>query len=128
MKISVNLDNPYNLSFVENVVLSYLTELYEKQQKVDFKVFDDFHYVELPLELMGTKFELSAFQQRRILTKLQEIGLVHVRLGKARSRYFRMVSDDAKIKREDILRQLIDLDLVQLKRVHSFIQDILKES
>lgn len=108
----------------KEVVGKYLKSLFNKSiSRQDYKVFDDVRYVFLPTEILKREYNFSPFKQRTLLNELQEEGILCVKLGQGRARYF---SFEEKTKfqlislREDIIKKVERLsDIDKLEQILS---------
>lgn len=100
------------MKYIENIVFKELKNLFLKSK--DFKIINDCNYIELPISLLQDKFQLSPFQQRNILDKLQQETDLTIRLGQRRKRYFSFQDLDKKnkIKKEinEKLKKINDIN------------------
>ena len=81
------------MNIIQKTVFEFLTKFYKSNisKKLQrYKIIDDKKFVYLPVETLQNEFELSAFKQRNLLGFYEEADLIEVRLGQARSRYFRI--------------------------------------
>lgn len=73
----------------ENVVREYLRKLFTKKIKSwEYIIYNEIRYVEIPTKTLKDEFGISPFKQRNILDSLAKQGIISVKLGQSRRRYF----------------------------------------
>lgn len=107
MQITIDTDNPHKLQLDEAVVFNYLKKDYEKKIRTeDYKFFSEDKFAFLPVETLQDLFNLSAYQQRRILDRLGKLGLIQIKLGQSRARYYKVLGLDIINKKKKIIEAL----------------------
>ena len=89
--IKINKDLLKTLDLEEAVLYSFLVYEFDKNSKhYENKYFDGDKYFLCPVDDIENELNLSAFRQRNALNKLQDKGLLEIKLGQYRTRYIHL--------------------------------------
>lgn len=73
----------------EKIIFNFLKKFFVFEiLKENYKILNGKRFVFLPPSVLEKEFELSAYQQRNLLNRLLAIGLIEIKFGQRRKRYF----------------------------------------
>ena len=107
-------------NYLEETILKYMTKYFKEQIKLQNYKIDDVRWVKFPIEELEQYYDLSPFQQRNLIKKLN----IRTKLGRSREKYFTLDTLNTlktnEIK-EEIIKQIKSIDnlefLIQIKRL-----------
>ena len=102
------------LTNCEKIIFNFLKKFFVFEiLKENYKILNGKRFVFLPPSVLEKEFELSAYQQRNLLNRLLAIGLIDIKFGQQRKRYF---STDEPEK-NDVINLQREIKL-KLKRIN----------